>query len=225
MRDIRRFYINGKNPYKSPTKLIDSQHSDIAAAAEYLVKEAKNTTEKIAQVLDFIQNEISFALTAKTYSWPASKVLYHKKGDFSQRLILACAMLRALDIGCRIYFYEANHPLFERLAIKPSVALSGFLEVYDQKEWVATDHFLLPYTLTNDLLKGTVDYQVYTGKSDLIWCTPTNDKVRNFGILSDVLETKAALTLEILQANQPGWWSRRQLNQDYQRYLETLKQS
>ena len=103
MRDISRFYINGKNPYKSPTTLIDCLHPDIFAAAEYLVKDATMLSDKIRLLLEFVQHNISFSLTAKSFSWPASKVLYHKKGDFSQRLHLACALLRAIDIGCRIH--------------------------------------------------------------------------------------------------------------------------
>lgn len=222
MRDIRRFYVNGKNPYKSPTKLIDSHHPDIAATAEYLVKDALNIAEKIQIVLDFVQHDISFALSSKTYIWAASKVLYHKKGDFAQRLILACAMLRSIDIGCRIHFYESVHPLFERLQISPSIALSGYLEVYDQKTWVATDRFLLPENISADLLHRPLSIRVYTGVSDLIWSTLSNHKVRNFGILSDVLETKNVLSAEVIQANQPGWWERRRLNQSYQKYFDSL---
>jgi|GEM_PF-3242473 hypothetical protein len=222
MRDIRRFYINGKNPYKSPTTLINCHHPDISAVAEYLVKDATNNSEKIRVLLKFVQHDISYSLTAESFSWPASKVLYHKKGDFSQRLHLACALLRATDIGCRIHYYEAVHPLFERLEIYPSVALSGYLEIYDNKIWVATDRFLLPEKVNSDLLSKSLSLHTYSGQSELIWSTLGNHQVRNFGVLSDVLEVKNKLSAEVFLANLPGWWQRRLLNQSYQKYVESL---
>lgn len=222
MRDIRRFYVNGKNPYKSPTELIDCHHPDISAAAEYLVKDTADQHEKIGLILDFVQHNIAFALSSKNFIWTASKVLYYKKGDFTQRLHLACALLRAVDIGCRIRFYESAHPLFERLDIRPSIALNGYLEIYDQKTWVATDRFLLPENISADLLKKPLSTTVYSGRTDLIWCTPNNHQVRDFGILSDALEVKSQLLPEVLKANQPGWWERRKLNQTYEKLVESL---
>lgn len=223
MRDIRRFYINGKNPYKSPTKLIDSHHPDIKAAAEYLVRTENSHSGKIALILDFVQHEIDFAFTKNCFDIPSSKVLFQKKGNFVQRIMLACALLRSVDIGCRMHFYEARHPLFERLQISPAIALTGYLEVYDDGDWIATDRFLLPENLSADLLHKPLSVTVYNGSTNLIWSHAENHQVRDFGIHADAQEIKPFISPEIIAANQPAWWERRARNQEYKKLLQQLE--
>jgi hypothetical protein len=222
MRDIRRFYVNGKNPYKSPTKLIDSHHPDIKAAAEYLVRTEGLHSAKIEIILDFVQHEIDFVFSNRCFDEPASKILFKKGGNFLQRISLACAMLRSIDIGCRMHFYEARHPLYERLKITPPIAIMGYLEIYDEGDWVSTDRFLLPENLSADLLQKPLSTKVYDGSTNLIWSHSGNHQVRDFGIRADASEIKSSLSPNVIAANQPGWWERRARNLAYKKLISQL---
>jgi hypothetical protein len=222
MRDIRRFYINGKNPYKSATPLIDTHHPDIQATAEYICRKSSHSDERIEKILDFVQHDISFAFTAKSFSWSSSKVLYHKKGDLLQRLMLACALLRAADIGCRMHFFEFVHPLYQQLDVPSgSLALSGSLEVYDEGTWVKTDRFLLPENLSAHLLKRALSVRPYNGQADEIWL-PQDQKHRSFGILNDAQDLQKMLSAERLEALKYSWFQRRKLNQQYAKLVQQL---
>lgn len=224
MRDIRRFYINGKNPYKSPTKLIDSHHPDVKASAEYLVRHSSHNEERIEKILDYVQHEVPYSFSNKSLEYSASKVLYKKKGDFVQRLMLACAMLRAADIGCRIYFTEGNHPLLDAVnGLAPSMILSGYLEIYDEGKWVKSDRFLLPENLSAHLLKKPMAVRPYNGKSELIWVRENTENLRQFGILTDVSELQKMLSSDHLKQYQFGWMQLRKINKAYEALISQLK--
>lgn len=105
-----------------------------------------NEYEKIKAVYSFVQNEIPFAYN-QTDNLRAEQVLADGYGQCNTKATLLMALLRGLDIPCRIHGFEVSKS-FQRgigvtsaliSALAPNLIVHTWAEVYYQGQWLALE--------------------------------------------------------------------------------------
>ncbi|WP_313618053.1 transglutaminase family protein [Agrobacterium sp.] len=103
---------------------------------------------RIGAAYDFVRNEINFGYNSAD-DIPASEVLADGYGQCNTKATLLMALLRALNIPCRLHGFTIHKGLQRGIVpelvygIAPENILHSWVEVYHQGNWVELEGFIL----------------------------------------------------------------------------------
>jgi hypothetical protein len=103
---------------------------------------------RIGAAYDFVRNEINFGYN-RADDIPASEVLADGYGQCNTKATLLMALLRALNIPCRLHGFTIHKGLQRGIVpelvygIAPENILHSWVEVYHQGSWLELEGFIL----------------------------------------------------------------------------------
>ncbi len=104
--------------------------------------------ERIGAVYDFVRNEIKFGYNVSD-DIPASQVLKDGYGQCNTKGTLLMALLRAVDVPCRIHGFTIHKSLQRGVVpeliypITPENILHSWVEIYYEDKWINLEGFIL----------------------------------------------------------------------------------
>ena len=157
--------------YLSVTKLVDSDHPLVRAAALKVVGEAETPKDAAVRISSFVRDKIPLAIVNPWKT--ASETLRMRKGSCLTKATLQVALLRSVGIPARfrVVEFKGNDPA-EWLGIVPSFSVSRlperwshiFGEVYIEGRWIMADA-----TFDKALVPDTDDWD---GEKDVCCIAP-----------------------------------------------------
>ncbi|MCL2067170.1 MAG: transglutaminase-like domain-containing protein [Treponema sp.] len=144
------------------TALLDFESREISS----LIKKKKwlnlDEKEKVKQIYEFIRDEISFGYNVDD-AIPASRVLKDGYGQCNTKGILFMAILRAVNIPCRIHGFTVDKKL-QKGALKgcyyklsPKEIVHSWIEILYKGKWYNLEGFILDRFYLTELQKKFSD--------------------------------------------------------------------
>lgn len=134
--------------YLESTQLLDFNASAIQHLIENRNWKQLNEKEKIKAVYDFVRNEIKFGYN-RADDIPASEVLKDGYGQCNTKSILLMALLRGLDIPCRIHGFFIDKKMQKgaltgiTYLFAPKKIVHAWTEVYYDNQWIALEGVII----------------------------------------------------------------------------------
>ncbi len=136
------------NKYLQETQMLDFHHN----AIQSLIKEKQwideNDFQKIQKIYNFIRDDIAFGYnTGDTI--PASKVLNDGYGQCNTKGTLFMALLRAVEIPCRIHGFTIDKKLQKGAMtgliykLAPQSIIHSWVEIQYKEHWYNIEGFIL----------------------------------------------------------------------------------
>jgi hypothetical protein len=136
------------NNYLEKTKLLDFDNKQIMALIENKQWSNLNEKEKIIQIYNFVRDDIPFGYNIDD-AIPASIVLNDGYGQCNTKGILFMALLRAVNIPCRIHGFTIDK-ILQKGAMKnfyyvlaPKEIVHSWVEVCYKGKWYNLEGFIL----------------------------------------------------------------------------------
>lgn len=142
--------------YLKQTKLLDFNIPSIQNLIAEKGWEQLEEKEKIAAVYSFVRNEIKFGYN-RSDDIPASEVLRDGYGQCNTKSILLMALLRALNIPCRIHGFYIDKKMQKgaltgiTYLVAPNKIVHAWSEVYFNDEWVALEGVIIDEEYLNQV--------------------------------------------------------------------------
>lgn len=95
------------NKYLKETKLLDYNNENIQNLIKSRNWKSLDDYQKIEKIYNFVRDEIDFGYNVRD-DIPASKILLEGFGQCNTKGILFMALLRAINIPCRIHGFTIN---------------------------------------------------------------------------------------------------------------------
>ena len=138
------------------TTLLDFDNIEISCLIEN--KRWKNLVEKekIRQIYEFVRDEIKFGYNIDD-SIPASVVLKNGYGQCNTKGILLMALLRGVNIPCRIHGFTVDKIIQKGTLtglpyiLSPKEIVHSWVEIYYQDKWLNLEGFILDKLYLNKL--------------------------------------------------------------------------
>lgn len=92
---------------------------------------------------DYIRDEIKYGFTYHLHNRKASDVLIDKVGNAHTKTTLFVAMLRALDIPCRIVFANISTELFRGFGVLGQFMDHSYVEISIENKWIKMDSYVI----------------------------------------------------------------------------------
>ncbi len=189
------------NPdYLKETPLLDFSDLEISSVIKNRGWEKLSEYDKIGAAYDFVRNEIRFGYN-KSDDIPASEVLRDGYGQCNTKGTLLMALLRALEIPCKIHGFTIHKSLQRGVVpeiaylITPDNILHSWVEVLFENRWIYLEGFILDNDYLSNLQKGMgssnqglCSYGVGTenlSKPEVNWCGD-NTFIQKTGINNDL---------------------------------------
>lgn len=134
--------------YLESTQLLDFNTSAIQQLIENRNWQQLNEKEKIKAAYDFVRNEIKFGYN-RADDIPASEVLKDGFGQCNTKSILLMALLRGLDIPCRIHGFFIDKKMQKgaltgiTYLFAPKKIVHAWTEVYYDNQWIALEGVII----------------------------------------------------------------------------------
>ncbi|GLQ16297.1 transglutaminase-like domain-containing protein [Maritalea porphyrae] len=150
------------NDLLKSTRLLDFNHPTIQKLVQSKNWRNLSDYDKIGAAYDFVQNQIKFGYNRKD-SIPASEVLKDGYGQCNTKGTLLMALLRALNIPCRLHGFTIKKSLQRGVvpelvyAIAPENILHSWVEVQFEDQWVYLEGFILDRAFLGQLQKEFSD--------------------------------------------------------------------
>lgn len=136
------------NKYLEETKMLNFSNHQI----QLLIKSKKWQTldefNKIKAIYEFVQNEILLGFNAYD-TLTAVQVLNEGIGQCNTKATLLMALLRSVDIPCRLHAFDVTKDFQQGVTSKlihklaPDMILHTWVEVYYKDEWIALEGVIL----------------------------------------------------------------------------------
>ena len=132
----------------SSTPLLDFQHPDIERLITDRDWRALSLRDRIGAVYDFVRNEVAFGYNVAD-DLPASRVLADGYGQCNTKGTLLMALLRAVDVPCRLHGFTIDKALQKgaitgvAYALAPRRIVHSWVEVWFESRWVCLEGFIL----------------------------------------------------------------------------------
>jgi hypothetical protein len=150
------------NKFLEKTKLLDFDNKEISTLIENKKWFNLDEKEKINQIYEFIRDGIPFGYN-KNDAIPASMVLKNGYGQCNTKGILFMALLRAVNIPCRIHGFTINK-ILQKGALKgfyyklsPKEIVHSWVEIHYKNKWYNLEGFILDKFYLNKLQKKFSD--------------------------------------------------------------------
>lgn len=134
--------------YLEETAMLDYSSAPIRSLAEKRKWRALDEFHRIKAVYDFVRNEILFGYNVSD-AIPASRVLADGYGQCNTKGTLFMALLRTVDIPCRIHGFTIDKRLQKGAMtglvyrVAPKHIFHSWVEVYLEEQWYALEAFIL----------------------------------------------------------------------------------
>ena len=131
-----------------PTRLLDFHTAGIAGLIANRGWHDLSEYERIGAAYDFVRNEIAFGYNSAD-DIPASTVLRDGFGQCNTKGTLLMALLRALDIPCRLHGFTILNSLQRGLVpevvypLAPDSILHSWVEIWHRGRWINLEGFIL----------------------------------------------------------------------------------
>ena len=142
--------------YLQETALLDFNNQKLQSLIEKKNWSDLDDKNKILSVYNFIRDEIAFGYNIDD-SIPASKVLSDGIGQCNTKVILFMAILRALNIPCRVHGFMVNKEL-QKGAMKgfyyklaPKEIVHSWAEIFYNDKWLNLEGFILDINYVKQL--------------------------------------------------------------------------
>lgn len=142
--------------YLKQTKLLDFYTPSIQDLIVEKGWKQLEEKEKISAVYSFVRNEIKFGYN-RSDDIPASEVLRDGYGQCNTKSILLMALLRALNIPCRIHGFYIDKKMQKgaltgiTYSFAPNKIVHAWSEVYFNDEWVALEGVIIDEEYLNQV--------------------------------------------------------------------------
>lgn len=146
------------NKYLKETKLLDYNNENIQKLIKNRNWKSLNDYQKIEKIYNFIRDEIDFGYNVSD-DIPASKILLEGFGQCNTKGILFMALLRAVNIPCRIHGFTINKKLQKGAMtgivykLAPEDVIHSWVEVLYKDKWYELEGFILDKKYLNKLQK------------------------------------------------------------------------
>ena len=144
------------NNFLEKTKLLDFDNKEISTLIENKKWLELDEKSKIKQIYDFIRDEIPFGYNIDD-AIPASMVLKDGYGQCNTKGTLFMALLRGVNIPCRIHGFTIDK-ILQKGAIKgfyyklsPKEIVHSWVEVFYKGKWLNLEGFILDKFYLNKL--------------------------------------------------------------------------
>ena len=167
------------------TPYINHQHPSIVALAKKITSQAKSNspTEYAVLIHDYVRDSIPFGWSGRFWNETATDVLKTGRGFCNTKSTLFAALLRAVNIPCRLHFVDINTKILDGLT-DPHIdyELHTYTHVYNAEKncWCRLDSYIVDRTLAEkakEKLKQEgkiIGYGVHRdGRSDWNGCDDT----------------------------------------------------
>jgi transglutaminase-like putative cysteine protease len=132
----------------APTRLIDSDHPDIAAIAAEVTVGARDDVGRAVRLHDFVRDRILFGWAPAFERQKASEVLKSGIGFCNTKSTLFAALLRASQIPARVRFKTINRRILDGLIRPPQPFVDhSYVEAWLDGRWVGTDSYAVDSAL------------------------------------------------------------------------------
>ena len=146
------------NKYLKETKLLDYNNKNIQELIKKRNWKFLDDYQKIEKIYNFVRDEINFGYNVGD-DIPASKILFDGYGQCNTKGILFMALLRGVNIPCRIHGFTINKKL-QRGAmtgivykLAPKDVIHSWVEVLYEGKWYELEGFILDKQYLNKLQK------------------------------------------------------------------------
>ena len=150
------------NNFLEKTKLLDFDNKEISILIENRKWLNLDEKSKIKQIYDFVRDDIPFGYNIDD-AIPASIVLKDGYGQCNTKGILFMALLRAVNIPCRIHGFTIDK-LLQKGAIKgfyyalsPKEIVHSWVEIFYKDKWYNLEGFILDKIYLNKLQEKFAD--------------------------------------------------------------------
>ena len=131
-----------------PTRLLDFHTAGIAGLIANRGWHDLSEYERIGAAYDFVRNEIAFGYNSAD-DIPASTVLRDGFGQCNTKGTLLMALLRSLDIPCRLHGFTIHKSLQRGIVpevvypLVPESILHSWIEIWHRGRWINLEGFIL----------------------------------------------------------------------------------
>ena len=138
------------------TELLDFENREISLLIESKKWKNLNEKEKIRQIYEFVRDDIKFGYNIDD-AIPASMVLKDGYGQCNTKGILFMALLRAVNIPCRIHGFTVDKIIqkgtFTGLlyVLSPKEIVHSWVEIFYQAKWFNLEGFILDKLYLNKI--------------------------------------------------------------------------
>ena len=138
------------------TTLLDFNNKDISTLIENRQWKNINEKEKIRQIYNFVRDEIKFGYSTDD-AIPASMVLKDGYGQCNTKGILFMALLRGVNIPCRIHGFTIDKVIQKGTLkgllylLSPKEIVHSWVEIFYQGKWFNLEGFILDKIYLNKL--------------------------------------------------------------------------
>lgn len=146
------------------TELLDYDDDMIKRLIKDRGWESLDAFHKIESIYDFVQNEILFGYN-ETDMMPASRILAEGFGQCNTKAILLMALLRGVDVPCRLHGFTIDKKLQQGLMPSvvyknaPDSIVHSWVEVEFEDKWIALEGVILDLRYLKNLQKKNSQIQ------------------------------------------------------------------
>ena len=144
------------------TELLDFDNKEIMLLIENRQWGNLNENEKVRQIYEFVRDEIKFGYNIDD-AIPASMVLKDGYGQCNTKGILFMALLRGVNIPCRIHGFTVDKIIQKGTLtglpyiLSPKEIVHSWVEIYYQGKWLNLEGFILDKIYLNKLQEKFMD--------------------------------------------------------------------
>jgi len=134
--------------YLQATQMLDFNTAAITALIQSKGWEGLSLQDRIGAAYDYVRNDIAFGYNSYD-TLPASKVLADGYGQCNTKATLLMALLRALEVPCRLHGFTIDKALQRGVVPKavywmaPQNILHSWVEVLVEGTWINLEGFIL----------------------------------------------------------------------------------
>lgn len=146
------------------TELLDYDDDMIKRLIKDRGWESLDAFHKIESIYNFVQNEILFGYN-ETDMMPASRILAEGFGQCNTKAILLMALLRGVDVPCRLHGFTIDKKLQQGLMPSvvyknaPDSIVHSWVEVEFEDKWIALEGVILDLRYLKNLQKKNSQIQ------------------------------------------------------------------
>ncbi|HAG42121.1 MAG TPA: transglutaminase [Clostridium sp.] len=149
--------------YLKETKLLNYNSIEIQDLIGNRGWRSLNEKEKIKSIYNFVKDEIKFGYNKKD-GMAASEVLIDGYGQCNTKSILLMALLRAVDIPCRIHGFLIDKRMQKGALtgiiymLAPKKIVHAWTEVYFNGKWLALEGVIIDMAYFNNVKNNLCEY-------------------------------------------------------------------
>ncbi|WP_353096012.1 transglutaminase-like domain-containing protein [Tissierella praeacuta] len=142
--------------YLQTTHMLDYNCNEIQQLVKNRKWKEKDEFQKVLEIYNFVRDEIKFGYNIDD-TLPASRVLKDGYGQCNTKGTLFMALLRAVDIPCRIHGFTINKELQKgamtglMYKIAPQNVVHSWVEILFDGNWLNLEGFILDVSYLNKL--------------------------------------------------------------------------